>query len=376
MQRHGALLCDGRVRVLTTKSLRGVLAACALVACASESTGDAGPAQDGMAEVAILDASDAGGDDVTADLSLLPIVPVGGVCDPNELADRCSTGASCVGTGTMARCVGEGVRGGRCRAATMAVRCDAGLVCDDDLLSPTCRTTVAVGERCDPAGVTNLCVTPARCTTAMGASICRTAPYVESRLTAPTFVNACAMGGMRVALGGAGRDDAHAATALTMPFGFRFFGAEYTRVWPSTNGYAVFGVSAPQDRAGGADRFPADEGPLVAAFWADLVLRAGPGSDLCALTSGTAPNRQFVLEWLDAYHTTYDTTHLTFEVVLTETTNTVDIIYSRLDPTANTTAEYVHGALATIGLQSDRGAQFLAHPGTVATTAGVRFTPR
>lgn len=44
MQCHGALLCDGYVRVLTTKRHGGVLAAFALVACASESTGDAGPA--------------------------------------------------------------------------------------------------------------------------------------------------------------------------------------------------------------------------------------------------------------------------------------------------------------------------------------------
>ena len=61
--------------------------------------------------------------------------------------------------------------------------------------------------------------------------------------------------------------------------------------------------------------------------------------------------------------------------MLTKITNTFDIIDSRLDPTANTTAEYVHGALATIGLQIDRGTQSLAHPGTVATTAGVRFSP-
>ena len=381
---------------MITKRLCGVLAVFALAACSSESGGDARPATDGAVDATRADAADAdapAGDapagDALADVTTVdaaadaaedaparPVVPVGGACDPSERANVCATSSTCAGTGAVARCVADGAMGGRCRAATASSRCDTGLACDDDRLSPTCRTAVAEGERCDPAGVTNVCVAPARCTTAMGMSTCRTAPYVESRLMPPTFINACATGGTRVSLAGTSRDDAHAAAALTIPFTFRFFGVDYTQVWPSTNGYAVFGATAPQDRAGGRDRFPADEGPLVAAFWADLVLRAAPGSDLCVRTVGTAPDRQFVIEWLDAYHTTYDTTHLTFEVVLTETTNTVDVIYSRLDPTGDTIAEYVHGALATIGLQSDRGAQFLAHAGTVATTAGLRFTPR
>ena len=300
----------------------------------------------------------------------------GGGSPPPPIANVCAAASTCAGTGTAARCLADGVMGGRCRGASATSRCDAGLACDDDRLSPTCRTVVVEGDRCDPAGVANLCVAPARCTTAMAVSTCRTAPYVESRLMPPTFVNACASGGTRVSLAGTARDDTHAAAALTIPFTFRFFGDGYTQVWPSTNGYVVFGATAPQDRAGGRDRFPADEGPLVAAFWADLVLRAAPGSDLCVRTLGVAPGRQFVIEWLDAYHTTYDTTHLNFEVVLTETTNTVDLIYNRLDPASDTIAEYVHGALATIGLQGDRGAQFVAHPGTVATTYGVRFTPR
>ncbi len=374
---------------VNTERLRKVpaacaLAACALAACSSGGNGDAGAAADVAVDVALeavatpgdaaVDAAPDATLDAPQDAPALPVVPVGGACDPNERANVCAAASTCAGTGTAARCVADGAMGGRCRTATS--RCDAGLACDDDRLAPTCRTAVAEGERCDPAGVTNICVSPARCTTAMAVSTCRTAPYIESRLMPPTFVNACASGGTRIALAGTSRDDTHATAPLTIPFTFRFFGVDYTRVWPSTNGYAVFGATAPQDRPGGRDRFPADEGPLVAAFWADLVLRAAPGSDLCVRTVGAAPDRQFVIEWLDAYHTTYDSTHLTFEVVLTETTNTVDVIYNRLDPAGDTTAEYVRGALATIGLQSDRGAQFVAHAGTVATTAGLRFTPR
>ena len=380
---------------MITERLCGVLAVCALAACSSESNTDAGatpdvradvtpgdapavdaPAVDAPADVAPPDdvASDASSD--AADAPALPVVAVGGACDPSERTNVCATGSTCAGTGAAARCVADGAMGGRCRAATAPSRCDTGLACDDDRLSPTCRTAVAEGATCDPSGVSNICVAPARCTTAMGASTCRTSPYIESRLTAPTFVNACATGGTRITLSGASRDDAHASAPVTIPFTFRFFGVDYTQVGVSTNGYAVFGATAPRDLAGGAGRFPSDEGPLVAGFWADLVLRATPGSDLCVRTVGAAPNRQLVIEWLDAYHTTYDTTHLTFEVVLTETSNTVDVIYNRLDPTGDTIAEYVHGALATIGLQSDHGAQFAAHSGTVAAASGLRFTPR
>src|SRR5262249_6752930 len=109
----------------------------------------------------------------------------------------------------------------------------------------------------------------------------------------------------------------------------------------------------------------------------DLVLRPGPGSDICYLSSGAAPNRRLAIEWKDALAfdaNAKEETHLTFELVLAETTNTLDFVYLTITSAAGDET-YVNGMSALIGLQSAGGAVFSEHSGTVTTTAAVRFSP-
>ena len=56
------------------------------------------------------------------------------------------------------------------------------------------------------------------------------------------------------------------------------------------------------------------------------------GDGVCVATVGTAPTRQFVVEWSDATAFANDTAiyHLTFEIVLTETSSTLDFVYHTL----------------------------------------------
>jgi hypothetical protein len=63
------------------------------------------------------------------------------------------------------------------------------------------------------------------------------------------------------------------------------------------------------------------------------------------------------------------------ELVLSEGTHTIDLIYQRLEAPAMVPARAVDGSNATIGLQSARGALTVLHRGAVSTTTGVRFTP-
>jgi hypothetical protein len=114
---------------------------------------------------------------------------------------------------------------------------------------------------------------------------------------------------------------------------------------------------------------------VIAPFWADLVLRDSPGSDLCYQSTGTMPNRKLIIEWLDAYVYSHTSVHLTFEVVLSETTNTIDLIYSRLEPATGLDADRANGSLASVGVQSS-STEYLRHTGAVSTTAGVRLSPR
>lgn len=232
-------------------------------------------------------------------------------------------------------------------------------------------TDVAAGGTCDPTGETTVCVpAPNECVTADGHSACEAPRYAESGLAPPGFLDACATG-THLAL--TSYDHGHATAGVPLPFAFRLFGDAVSSVWPSTNGYAVFDA-APTDSAGGDGAMPMrEEGALVAPFWQNLALRSD-SSAICTAVFGTAPNRQFVIEWLDAMPRGDTTTHVTFEAVLTEGTNTVDMVYQRLDP-GSSPPEESDGSWSAIGLQSAAGVRFVAHDGSVDTMNAVRFTP-
>jgi hypothetical protein len=261
--------------------------------------------------------------------------------------------------------------------------CNANLGCNS---TGTCVPLVADGMPCDATGATNLCATPDICVTNGGTSTCRNVHYTESLVANDAFIDACGTGGTHVMMlvprfmGGNERDDGHSAMPVTIPFNFTFYGAAQGAIWPSTNGYAIFSaMNPPSDATGTADMIPTanETSPAVFPMWEDLVLRAAPGSDICYITSGTAPNRKFVVEWKDAENflaTAPDMSHLTFEVVLSETTNTLDFIYSVLMAAPGDETR-VNGATANIGLQAAGGAAFIVHTGTVTVANGVRYTP-
>ncbi len=282
----------------------------------------------------------------------LPIIATGAACDVTGAANICAAGSTCLApTGS-----------------------DAG--------GAVCVAPIAAGAACGPT-VPGHCATGLTCVTTGSTSTCQTGPFTESAIAAPTFLDACAMGRHETLVGsgdaGASRDDNHTAAAVTIPFTFTYYGAAQTSFWPSINGYGVFGTTAPHDSLGGALPLASDTN-VVAPFLTDLVLRAAPGSDICTATIGAAPNRQFVVEWLDVSAYAASATHLTFELVLHETANTVDFVYSRLDPGTGADAGVdptrVDGSHATIGLSGGAGAAPITHTGNIATTAGIRFTPR
>ena len=237
---------------------------------------------------------------------------------------------------------------------------------------------VAVGGACDPSGATTLCTPePASCVTASGASHCEMPMYIESGIATPTFIDACATGAHAtlVATGGAdARDDGHATAAIALPFAFRFFGNVVTTITPSSNGYAVFD-GTPIDSNGGDLSIPMpEEGSVIAPFWQNLVLRAAPASDVCTQVTGSAPNRQFVIEWHDAMPQGNPTSHVTFEAVLSESSNNIDFVYQQLEAGASPPEES-DGSWSAIGVQSNHGERTLVHNGSVDTANGLRFAP-
>ena len=115
----------------------------------------------------------------------------------------------------------------------------------------------------------------------------------------------------------------------TIPFSFSYDSTPYTAVYVSSNGYVSFNATATATSynnalAGGSI---ATDKPLVAPFWDDLV---GTGGSASYLTTGTAPNRVFTVEWLNFYR--YGTTNgpqLSMQVKLYEGSNAVQFVYRR-----------------------------------------------
>ncbi len=305
-------------------------------------------------------------------------------CDPSGIADYCSGPTTCIAPagGGQSTCIRDGTQGGACRVNPPF--CDMNLGCTADPLSPAARCVpiIADGGMCDPTRRMNICTIGEVCITNQSGSVCKMEQYTESRIL-PVFVDACTIGTHVTLVPGPlstdARDDGHASAAIPLPFPFLVYGSPVTSIWPSTNGYAVFGDTAPTDATGTLDTIPtgAEAEPAVFAFWEDLILRAAPSSDVCWSVSGSAPHRRFVVEWKDAYDfaaTQQLDVHLTFELALIESTNAIDFVYQTLSSAAGDET-YVNGTSALIGLQSAGGGVSLQHAGTVTTTRALHFTP-
>ena len=183
-----------------------------------------------------------------------------------------------------------------------------------------------------------------------------------------TFLDACAgQSPIKPALGGS-------ATA-TMPFSFTLYTATSTTVKFSPRGIVTIGGAIPA--------LPTNYNlplatnsvtkPGVFVFWDDLAYNAS-GSGICTKTFGSAPSRQFVIEWQNM---TFNTpaadkpASLTFETILSEGKNNIDVVYSTMTAANQLRAD---GDSATIGFQNTTGTLGTASFNTaIGLNGGVAF---
>ena len=176
-------------------------------------------------------------------------------------------------------------------------------------------------------------------------------------LTTPTTVHA------------SGWDDA--VTSVTIPFTFKFNGINYTSCNVATNGFITFGATAPATTLytpiSGATAY----GGAIAAFGRDLISNA---STIVYGTTGTAPNRIFVVQWNNARRynagaVTGDV--LNFQIRLVETSNVVQIDYGTNTATSTT------ALTCQVGLRGSANTDFNNRTATTSwttTTAGTLNT--
>ncbi|MFL6142120.1 MAG: carboxypeptidase regulatory-like domain-containing protein [Labedaea sp.] len=184
-----------------------------------------------------------------------------------------------------------------------------------------------------------------------------------------TFGNTCVLeagnyveGDTPLALSG---DDSSATVPL--PFGFFFYGKTYGNAFVSTNGNLNFlgantaftNVAIPSTGAPNAAIYP---------LWDDLIVDGS--SQMLTKTSGTAPNREFVVEWRNAAFFSASS-RVDFEAVLSEN-GEISLRYRNLDPSAGVET----GNSATVGIENETGTdalQYSFNSSTLSDAQSIRF---
>jgi hypothetical protein len=165
-----------------------------------------------------------------------------------------------------------------------------------------------------------------------------------------------------------------------MPFSFTFYGTTSNLLSVSNNGGIVFdasGASLPFTNIS----LPAASllGPAILPLWDDFDSEAG---NVYTDTRGTAPNRQFIVEWYQRVHYFGNTDSATFEVIFNEADGTLQFEYQDVNYTGAGNASgdpdvCDGGVCATIGLQNDSTLfnQFSAFEASVTNDSGILWSP-
>ena len=152
-----------------------------------------------------------------------------------------------------------------------------------------------------------------------------TVPPVDADAPAIAFLDVAQSGATKLALG----DEEAQLQPLPLGFTFQFYGQPYTAVSVSPNGFLTF---LPGSDSGCCGQLVPDGTPpngLVAGLWKDLDPSvAGPAAGVYYQTLGTAPNRQFVVEFKQVPEHLDLAVSNTFEIVLYETSNEIVVQYA------------------------------------------------
>jgi hypothetical protein len=244
-----------------------------------------------------------------------------------------------------------------CSGGMCGAMCPAG----QTLCGSSCVNTQTDNMNCGACGTA--------CTGGMVCSAGRCGMALPTRYTqttsTQTYLNACLAAGRVQVLPGV--DDSTAM--LSVPFAFRFWArniAAGTLVGVSSNGTLQLN-GTPLTALSGSIPSASTPNGLIAAYWRDL--QTGTAG-VCSGVFGTAPNRQWVVQWTGARHY-LGSENLNFEIVISETTNTIDLVYSTMTGSAS----------CTVGVESDDGMMAVGGCAAMATTCGpvsnyrTRFTP-
>ncbi|WP_246607450.1 carboxypeptidase regulatory-like domain-containing protein [Paractinoplanes toevensis] len=161
------------------------------------------------------------------------------------------------------------------------------------------------------------------------------------------------------------------------PFPIKLYGEAYTSAWINSNGLLAFkdpmyfGWISPNNNELPTPTAEGQPDAAVYPHWYDWALDSS--SHIATTTTGTAPNRKWVVEWRNVYRSGDTATRATFETVFGED-GTITFAYGSI-PSASLPAR---GSSATVGIENASGTigfQYLYDEALLETGKGVTFTP-
>jgi len=154
-------------------------------------------------------------------------------------------------------------------------------------------------------------------------------------------------------------------TLVNIGFALQYFANTYTQVNISTNGLIAFTASGATVAAN--DPIPNTNAPndYIALFWDDLIVGTNGVIDQIRYgTTGTSPNRVFIIEYYGLTRKNNSGSELTGQIHLYETSYRIELHYD------NTAANNIWtGVSATIGLEDSTGTSGSGGPNTTNTNS-------
>lgn len=204
-----------------------------------------------------------------------------------------------------------------CTEGVCVPRCPSGR----EACGSACVDRQSDGANCGVCG--HACVEGERCMS--GRCLGPSGYRVQRGDSAASWIDACAQPKHQTLLTSSDEGTAR----LVLPFPFRYWGVGLAIGAPvivSVNGYLTFQEGAPTPPDGIIPNTVDRVNAVIAAQWRNLRTR---GNGLCvALVGNDVGSRRWAIQWSDARYFTSDLSHLNFEIVLNEASNTIDLVYA------------------------------------------------
>jgi hypothetical protein len=220
--------------------------------------------------------------------------------------------------------------------------------------------------------VTSACAPPASVPVTMSGSNANVTVALQQR--ADSFGYTCVDGAVPYVAAGTvlsltGDDN---ISQVTLPFPVKLYGTSYTTAWVDTNGVLSF-ANPGRSAVTWNTHIPNTGQPNAAVFpfWDDFVIDAQ--ASIRTAVTGTAPNRQYVVEWRNATFYSNSTARVTAEVQFAESTGAISYAYQGVDADV-----MEQGNTAVIGLENPAGTvgfEYSYHQAVLRTGNGVTFRP-